>query len=80
MYILPSHRRKGLARAVISAMDEVFSSWPLCRRLMFITEEGSNKGQGFYEKVLEGCRAFEQGKNGFVVMSKTYEGALGKLR
>ncbi len=80
MYILPTHRGKGLARGVIDAMNEVFSSWPMCRRLMFITEKGSDKGQGFYEKVLEGCQPFEQGKNGYIVMSKTYEGALGKLR
>ena len=58
-------------------MNEVFERWPLCRRLLFITNE---HGKGFYESVLDGLKPFEQGKNGYMVMSKTYQGALGNLR
>jgi GNAT superfamily N-acetyltransferase len=77
MYILPSHHGTGLGRRLIECIHETLESWPGCRRLMFISNQ---EGRKFYEKVLDGLGPFEQGKNGYMVMSRSYAGALGNLR
>lgn len=73
VYILEEHQGKGLGKFLIKCINDTISSWPEFRRVLLITS-GANK---FYEEML-GMKDFEQGKNGFTMMTRKGSGAVIK--
>ncbi|KAJ9111076.1 hypothetical protein QFC19_001274 [Naganishia cerealis] len=70
-YVL--HQGKGLGTWVLQVMDEMLSTWPHLRRLMFITDP--KHGKPFYETRLPRCHELDLVSRGYTMMEKLYEGA-----
>ncbi len=73
VYILEEHQGKGLGKFLIKCIDDTISSWPEFKRALLITSSGNK----FYEDKL-GMKDFEQGKNGFTMMTRKGSGAVIK--
>jgi GNAT superfamily N-acetyltransferase len=73
VYILDQYQGKGLGTWLIECVNETISSWPELRRLLLVTSHGQN----FYTERLS-MKAFDQGKNGLVILSRKGEGSVLK--
>lgn len=73
VYVLPEFQGKGLGLWLVECVRETLDSWPHLRRSLLVSSEG----EGFYSKTL-GMKAFEQGKNGMLIMTKKHEGSAMK--
>jgi hypothetical protein len=51
VYILPTHRNKGLGKWLMACIDEMFRSAPDLRGMILIAERGS-RNEGFYRRYL----------------------------
>lgn len=68
-----THQGKGLGKWVLQVMDEMLSSWPHLRRLMFITDP--IRGKPFYEANLPRCHEQDLVSKGYTMLEKLYDGA-----
>jgi GNAT superfamily N-acetyltransferase len=77
LYILPAYSGRGLGSWLITVITELLTTWPECRRLMFLTND---KGKSFYEKIEKASlKELEFGKAGLVVMGRSYAGAFAPV-
>lgn len=71
VYVLKEYQGHGLGSWLMDCVKEELETWPDLRRSMLVTD--LKKGTAYYEKSL-GMTPFEQGKNGFAVLSKKWAG------